>query len=211
MKGGTDAMDARVRHGNDDIQRRKQTLRRRISALRSAMTDEEWQKKSGIIRNRLLSCERWQQSRHIALYYSKDKEVDTKELIQQGWQEGKSIYLPKSYPQKKTMTFYRLTSFDQLAVAYYGLHEPIPGKSAPLSVEDLELVIVPGLVFDRSGYRIGYGGGFYDRFLATLPHNVYKVSLAFQFQVLQNEAVPRDVFDVAMDRIFTEKEDIVIV
>lgn len=183
----------------------KRSIRSKILKLREALTPVEWKDRSARIRQRLLRSKVWQEANHIALYHSVKKEVDTTGLIEAAWEEQKLVYLPKCEPKRRLLTFYRIDSFDQLEVVYYGLPEPDPARCAPLEMSQLDLAVVPGLAFDRQGYRLGYGGGYYDRFLAGLPDGVITLSLAFQFQVWA-DPLPRDTYDLPVHTILTETE-----
>jgi 5-formyltetrahydrofolate cyclo-ligase len=198
IKKGIDAMNSK--------KKTKKEWRQIISKLKSDLPKEQWQKKSNDIHKLLLSEPLWCNAEHIALYLSVEKEVDTLAIIQQGWDLGKHIYLPKCHPEAKQLVFYRIESLDQLEVVYYGIPEPIPAHCEKLRLEELELIIVPGLAFDQRGYRIGYGGGYYDRFLSHLTTEVDTLSLAFSFQVLKRqELLPNDSFDIPVDSIMTEQ------
>jgi 5-formyltetrahydrofolate cyclo-ligase len=186
----------------------KKEWREKISALKSNLSEQEWREKSQDIHKLLFTQSLWHHSKHIALYHSVEKEVDTIAIIQRGWELGKFIYLPKCNAKEKQLIFYHIESLDQLEVVYYGIPEPVPARCQKLRPEELELVIVPGLAFDQRGYRIGYGGGFYDRFLSNISSQVNTLSLAFSFQVLQKEELPNDSFDIPVGTIVTDQETI---
>lgn len=184
----------------------KKAWRDKIISLQKNLSEKEWKELSKAIFQSVIHYECWKKSTSVALFYSVKKEVDTLSLIQRGWSEGKSIYLPKCFPQEKEMKFYKLESFDQLEIVYYGIAEPIIDKCEALSLEELELILVPGLAFDRRGYRIGYGGGYYDRFLKNTPSHVKKLSLAFSFQVSNDQNLPRNEYDIPVETIITNEE-----
>jgi 5-formyltetrahydrofolate cyclo-ligase len=186
----------------------KKEWREKISALKSNLSEQEWREKSQDIHKLLFTQSLWHHSKHIALYHSVEKEVDTIAIIQRGWELGKCIYLPKCNAKEKQLIFYHVESLDQLEGVYYGIPEPVPARCQKLRPEELELVIVPGLAFDQRGYRIGYGGGFYDRFLSNISSQVNTLSLAFSFQVLQKEELPNDSFDIPVGTIVTDQETI---
>ncbi|MDQ0340374.1 5-formyltetrahydrofolate cyclo-ligase [Caldalkalibacillus uzonensis] len=186
----------------------KREIRQRITVLKDQLTDQEWKIRSARIRERLINHAVWQQAQHVAVYHSVNKEVDTVPLIEEGWRQGKAIYLPKCNPRTRKLTFYRVDSFHDLEVVYYGIPEPDPKRCAALDFAHLQCLIVPGLAFDKQGYRIGYGGGYYDRLLGVLPADISRVSLAFQFQVLPFP-LPRETFDQPVHMIVTEEEQIV--
>jgi 5-formyltetrahydrofolate cyclo-ligase len=184
----------------------KKEWRKKISSLKANLSEEEWREKSNDIHKLLFSQSLWHHSKHIALYHSVEKEVDTLAILQRGWEMGKNIYLPKCNSKEKQLVFYHIESLDQLEIVYYGIPEPVPEHCQKLRPEELELVIVPGLAFDQRGYRIGYGGGYYDRFLSHIAHQVDTLSLAFSFQVLKKQELPNDSLDIPVDGIITEQE-----
>jgi 5-formyltetrahydrofolate cyclo-ligase len=183
----------------------KKDWRDRLSSLKARLSDQEWEQESWEIHKRLISHPLWKESTHITMYYSVDKEVDTLSLIREGWAAGKKIYLPKCDSKSKTLTFYQVESFDQLEVVYYGIPEPKPTECHELNRGNLDAIIVPGLAFDLQGYRIGYGGGYYDRFLSSLSRRAVTLSLAFPFQLVEEE-LPREEYDIPVDIILTSQQ-----
>lgn len=111
---------------------------------------------------------------------------------------------PKVVWRPRGLASYAVSSLGELIVGERGLLEPDPDRAEPIG-EEIDLVLVPGLAFDRNGGRIGYGAGFYDRFLAGTP--AVKVALAYSLQLI--DAVPVEPHDVPVDRILTEEESIV--
>src|SRR5699024_5815524 len=108
---------------------------------------------------------------------------------------------PKCYPNDKALKFYKLTSYNELEVVYYRLQEPDPERTTYIHKNDIDLLIVPGLLYNKEGYRIGFGGGYYDRFLVDFPHMT--VSLASQYHVM--EKMPVEMHDISVDYVITEK------
>lgn len=138
----------------------------------------------------------WKEARTIALTLPLDLEVDTWPLVYLAWKEGKSVFVPKV--TKQGLTFHEIHSLDDLSPGVMGILEPITGAAN----QYIDLCIVPGRVFNREGYRIGWGGGYYDRFLAT--YSGHKISLAYSVQVLEN--IPIESHDIPVNMIVTEKE-----
>lgn len=192
----------------DNMREIKKALRQTFSSLRKNIPQSLRKTYSAQIGERLRSTSFWQKSVHIALYYSVGAEVDTIGIIKRGWQEQKIIYLPKSDPHRHQLHFYAITSFGQLSQGHYGIPEPCEGKE-PLDVKQLDLVLVPGLAFDCWGYRLGYGGGYYDRFLSQLSPETVKIGLAYDSQ-LSEIPLPREPFDQPVDLIITERRLLLI-
>jgi 5-formyltetrahydrofolate cyclo-ligase len=187
----------------------KKAWREMISKEKEDMTWSEWDHLSSSITAKTLLLPEWKRAEKVALYYSVEKEVDTKGILENGWSSGKNMFLPKSEPTTKKLTFFEVKDYGQLQIGAFGIHEPIPEKCRHLDKKELDLVIVPGVVFDTKGYRIGYGGGFYDRFLENNKvHNIPTLSLAFSFQVIDVH-LPIDRFDIPVDQIITEEQLIV--
>lgn len=149
----------------------------------------------------LFQLDLWKNASIIGITVSKGFEWDTKQIIQQGWKENKVIAVPKCYPTDKTMTYYQITSFEQLEVVYAGIEEPIIERTSPVKVELLDLCIVPGVVFDKSGYRIGFGGGYYDRMLPTTQAPT--LSICSELQIVPS--LPKESHDLPVDYLVTEK------
>jgi 5-formyltetrahydrofolate cyclo-ligase len=182
----------------------KNELRRQYASLRRSLSIDERKIKSAQIRERLFNLSVWQTSSHIALYYSIREEVNTIPIIHRGWQEDKTIYLPKSDPDHRQLLFYQVSAINQLIKGAYGIPEPT-GFERMLKLEQLECILVPGLLFDINGYRLGYGGGYYDRLLPQLPEKTIKVGLAYHCQ-LYPSPMPRDRCDQPVDLVITEEQ-----
>jgi 5-formyltetrahydrofolate cyclo-ligase len=184
----------------------KKAWRDLISKKKESMNWSEWELLSSSITSKTVLLPEWNRAENVALYYSVEKEVDTKGILKNGWSSGKNMFLPKSEPTSKKLTFFEVNDYEQLRIGAFGIHEPIPKKCRKIDKEDLDLVIVPGVVFDTRGYRIGYGGGFYDRFLENNKgHHIPTLSLAFSFQVIDVH-LPIDRFDIPVDQIITEEK-----
>lgn len=109
------------------------------------------------------------------------------------------VVVPKCTPIDRSMIFYEIQSFDQLERVYMHLLEPNPLKTKAVASQNIDLLVVPGIVYSQQGYRIGYGGGYYDRFLTKFKGDT--LSLAFDIQVVND--VEYDVFDLPVNKIIT--------
>jgi 5-formyltetrahydrofolate cyclo-ligase len=165
------------------------------------MDQHTYKSRSAIIAESLLKEEQMRHSKIVGITMSAFPEVDTWQLINHLWSLGIQVAVPKCHPKTRDMQFYEITSFDQLEVVYHKLHEPIPHLTNKVDVTDISYLIVPGIVFDRFGYRIGFGGGYYDRFLQKYKGPT--LSLAFDEQVIST--VPKENHDRAVDVILTDK------
>jgi 5-formyltetrahydrofolate cyclo-ligase len=178
----------------------KTEWRKRIKQLLISMDENNRRMKSEKIAALLFKTEQWQKSRCIGITVSRNFELDTSLIIKKAWDEGKTVSVPKCYSADKKMEFREMKSNDDLENVYMDLYEPILEKTKLISKDQIDLLIVPGLIFDKKGYRIGYGGGYYDRFLQGYQGST--VSIAFEFQTA--EELPHEDFDIPVDKIMTE-------
>lgn len=138
------------------------------------------------------------------MYMPFRQEVDLRALIVEAWDRGKTVFLPKTDPVTKKMAVYEVSSFDELQPGAYGIREPTADERRKGQKEELDLVLLPGVVFDRHGYRIGYGGGYYDRFLPTLNPQTLLIGVAFSWQVV--DCIPHEAHDQSLDGLVTEAD-----
>lgn len=182
----------------------KREMRDRVKAALSDLTDEQYNHYSNTIIDKLLLEETIQNANTIAVTLSNRPEVNTYPLIEKLWESKKRVVVPKCNPKDRSMQFYELQHFNQLETVYMNLREPNPKKTIPVSSKIIDIIVVPGVVYDISGYRIGFGGGYYDRYLVNYNGNL--ISLAFDLQIVHN--VPREPHDIPIDLIITEKQRI---
>ncbi len=136
----------------------------------------------------------------VLLFAPKSDEIDVRAIAEIAWARGKQVAFPLCDPEKRNMTYHIVSSLDELETGTYGIMEPRP--DAPLFDEVRPAVcFVPALLFDRQGYRVGYGKGYYDRFLHRFSGS--KVGLVYSDFIL--DVVPRGRFDLAVDLLVTEK------
>jgi len=143
----------------------------------------------------------WKQAKTIGITVSRPPEVDTFQIIPKAWEQGKQVVIPKCLPKTKEMEFRILEKFSQLERVYFNLYEPIVDKTKKVDPNQIDLLIVPGLAFNSSGYRLGFGGGYYDRFLKH--YNNETVSLAFPQQLV--EEIPVEAHDLPVGKIITSQ------
>jgi len=184
----------------------KKALRKRILALRDALSFDERQRKSAVIQSRLFSLPQFIASRTVALFVSFRSEVLTESIIRGALSLSKVIAMPVTDLARKQLSLSRITDYDtDLAPGTWGIPEPKPDRIRPVALHEPDLFIAPGVAFDRQGRRIGYGGGFYDRLLRALPVRKPVVALAFALQIV--DRVPFEPsLDEPVDIIITEEE-----
>lgn len=137
----------------------------------------------------------------LLIYVSFGSEIDTLTLIKKGFDDGKRICVPVADKKTHTITPSEILSLEELEPGAYGILEPRSDCIRPVSGEEVDLTLVPGLAFDKNGYRIGYGGGFYDRFFEKYPHGK-KIALCYDFQI--QESVPINQYDIPVEKIISE-------
>ena len=172
----------------------KAELRKEIRAKKRAMTEEEIVSKSHRLCQKFLQCDAYQNVKTIYGYLPYNQEVRTWELLEKAMEDGKRVAVPKVYGEE--MRFIYITDFFQVSDGYCGIPEPL--EDEPIAEEKDALVLMPGLAFDREGHRIGYGGGFYDRFLSAEPSHP-TVALCYDFQLV--EELPTEEFDIPVDLV----------
>lgn len=178
----------------------KEELRKdAIHRLKDLRTNERIEIERGLL-NQLLNSEHWKNAKTIGITISQGFEWNTEPIIKAAWEAGKDVCAPKCTPETKALNFYKFTSYNQLEVVYYNLKEPNKTSTDIVEKNDVDLIIVPGVLFDKMGYRIGFGGGYYDRFLQDF-HN-QTLSLVSTVQLVGE--LPNDTFDIPVQYIVTE-------
>ena len=163
----------------------KVELRKNFLKLLRNQTEEERKVKSLAIYDKLFKMQEFQRAITILFYASFNGEVDTFEMMRQAQLLGKKIGLPRIDRRKKTITPVLVESLDDdLETGPYGIPQPAEKAGALLSLQRLDMAIVPGVAFDKNNYRLGRGAGYYDMFLKTLPSGIPSIGLAFDFQIV---------------------------
>ncbi len=172
----------------------KKTLREHIRAQKRAMSEAEICSASRQLTAMFLKTDAYRRTKTLYGYLSYNQEVRTLPLLQQALLDGKQVAVPKVFGD--TMRFILLTDLTQIAPGYAGIPEPL--ADGPVADDPTALVLMPGLAFDKAGHRIGYGGGFYDRFLAAEPDHP-TAALCYGFQLLDN--LDMEEFDIPVDQV----------
>lgn len=177
----------------------KQSLRSRMLALRNALSADDCQAASIRAQRRLVALEPFQQAKQIGLYAPLRNEIGTSLLFQEAHAAGKQVFYPRICGE--LLSFHEVFDLEQLQRGRFGIHEPCPAE-ATVEAPRLDLIVVPGVVFDLQGHRIGFGKGYYDRFLAGLQPLPVLVGLCYDFQICP--AVPAEGHDIRMHYLVTE-------
>ncbi|WP_349407819.1 5-formyltetrahydrofolate cyclo-ligase [Pseudalkalibacillus sp. SCS-8] len=173
----------------------KKSLRADIQKKLAELSPEIRNEQSEMIREQLFNTEEWRQASTIGVTVSRGTEINTYPIIEKAWEEGKTVAVPKCDAKDFSMDFRKLESFDQLEVVYFGLKEPIVEKTERIKPNQIDLLIVPGLLFDEEGFRVGFGGGFYDRYLERYDGKTG--SLLHPIQL--HPDIPKESFDRPVD------------
>ena len=159
------------------------------------------------ILNRLCESRYFNEAKNIFIYISYGSEINTKDIINKALKENKRIYVPRTEFKSRIMDAVEISSLDNLIENSYGILEPSENEPH-IDPNELDLIIVPGVAFDKKGGRMGYGAGFYDRYFKKINKDnikrITKLALAYDFQVI--DEVPMEELDMPVDFIITEKE-----
>jgi 5-formyltetrahydrofolate cyclo-ligase len=189
----------------DEQKHLKKLLREHIRAARKALDNGRQESASRLACAIIRSSEVWKQARVVALYMAVRGEMSPAPLLQAAWEQGKTVLLPLCDPDIfGAMRLVPCDGPESLTTGAFGIPEPLPPRDdAPIPAPDL--VIVPGVAFDRQGYRLGMGGGYYDRlFAGPACVDARRLGLAYDFQLV--ETLPRQHWDMPMHGVCTEKE-----
>ena len=172
----------------------KTELRREIRARKRAMTPEEIEMRSARLARLFFASDAYKNAKTIYGYLPYNQEVRTVPMLERALKDGKKVAVPKVYGEE--MKFLYLDDLTAVAKGYAGIPEPI--ADGPVAQDETALVLMPGLAFDPQGHRIGYGGGFYDRFLAAEPNHP-TLALCYEFQMLPRLDV--EAHDIPVDTV----------
>lgn len=185
----------------------KGEIRGSMRARRAKLTQEEVLEYSGVIWRKIYGMESFQGAGTILLYSSFANEVSTVALAQKALEIGKTVAYPVTNLVNNTMEFYRVKDLSELRpvkTGSFNFSEPEADWKAKVVPDGDTLMIVPGLAFDREGYRTGYGGGFYDKYIAKYP-SLTTLGVCYDFQLVTR--IPRDDYDQPVGSVVTEKLD----
>ena len=172
----------------------KQELRKAIRTRKRAMTEEEIERRSRSLCQKFLESDAYRACRTLYGYLPYNQEVRTVPILAQALADGKQVAVPKVYGDD--MKFIVLADLTQVSRGYAGIPEPIADE--PVAEDETALVLMPGLAFDPQGHRIGYGGGFYDKFLSREPNHP-TLALCYEFQMVEH--LETEEFDIPVDTV----------
>lgn len=186
----------------------KKDVRKRMLEIRNNMDTMEIERLSHKIISSLIKFKEFRDSKNIMVYLSFDNEVDSYELIRYCKENDKRIFVPYCKKEGYKMIPTEIKNFKkELKRNRFGYMEPKLEYLRPANIDDMDIIILPGVAFDKKCYRIGYGAGYYDRFLKNVKDKIPTIGLAYDFQILSSVQV--EDFDVPLDYVITEKRIIV--
>lgn len=179
----------------------KRTLRKAYLARLQELDRDTLHRESRQLASRLFDYQPWLMAKVVALTMSQSFEVDTSQIVLAARAQGKLVTVPRTLPNRQ-MEFVAIDEDTEYQETHFGVLEPVNGRV--LTKNEMDLMVVPGLAFTRNGLRLGFGGGYYDRYLAD--YHGATVALALATQLAEAGEWPVDDFDVAIDRVLTAQE-----
>ncbi|WP_124099682.1 5-formyltetrahydrofolate cyclo-ligase [Ruminococcus sp. Marseille-P6503] len=177
----------------------KSALRVYFKNIRGKMTHAEKNSKDSRIFSKLVGIPEFASAGDILTYVSSDIEVDTEKIISYSFDQGKSVYAPRCVRNTNIMRFYRITGFDDLEAGYFGIREP-KKHCEELKESQSQICLVPALSYDAKGYRLGFGKGFYDRFLPQFRG----ISIGLCYDSCISDQLPGLAHDMPVSILVTE-------
>lgn len=174
----------------------KTEIRKAMHQKKKELSSEYEKRAEEACFKRVISLPEWKNAECILIYVSYNHEMGTELLIEEAFRLGKMVASPKV--EGSVMNFYVYETKKELVKSKRGILEPVPNDK---KIPDNALMIMPGVAFDKDRNRVGYGGGYYDKYSA-LHSYVKKIAIAYDFQILEH--VPSDIYDIKPDRIITE-------
>ncbi|NQU73550.1 MAG: 5-formyltetrahydrofolate cyclo-ligase [Candidatus Omnitrophica bacterium] len=173
----------------------KRKIRKEISSQLRSQEKKQILENSAAIKRRLFDLEEFKKARCVVFYVSMETEVNTYDMIDESIQMGKRVGVPVVVEGEGCLNISQINSREkELKKGFYGVGQPEAKTIRPIPCEDMELVLVPGIAFDKAGNRLGRGKGYYDKFLKGLPKRALTIGLCFNFQVV--ESIPRLPHDI---------------
>lgn len=183
----------------------KKEFRKKVIRLRNEKDTYFIKHNSDIITEKLLKLDCVQNAKTIMLYLDFNNEVATDNLISKLINLGKTVASPITLKEERKLIPSQITNLKEgIQYGAYNIREPKPECSPAIDIKDLDVVIVPAVAYDKNCYRLGYGGGFYDRFLENLKKDTITIGIAFDLQVF--DKIPKEPHDAQLDYVITESK-----
>ena len=178
----------------------KRSIRQPILARRRALSHDQWLASSRLAQRQLIALEEFSRAKCIALYSPAHNEIDTAGILEAAFTAGKRVLYPAVCGER--MVFRQVEGLQSLSEGCFGILEPCP-TGIDHHADEPDLIVVPGVTFDPHGHRIGYGKGYYDRFLRHPGRKAHLVGLCHDFQLIDG-AIPAEEHDIRMELIVTD-------
>jgi len=189
-----------MKSSSDPIDQSKARLREKLKQLRSQVTPGMAEAASQRVWTILAGLPEFKKAKGIGAFASTPNEINTFSILESSLESGKNLFLPRVAKDKAHFDYYLVRNLENLEPGRFGIPEPAEGR--PADWGELDLVLVPGLAFDKTGNRLGYGQGYYDRILPHLKKTCLTIGLAYSFQV--DDQVPVSLKDVPVQALLTE-------
>jgi 5-formyltetrahydrofolate cyclo-ligase len=181
----------------------KQAIREEVLRKRDKIPQEVRSAKNSLIKEKIFSLPEFISSHTVLFYASFRSEVETSKMIRESIGSGKRVLLPKVDREAKRLRLYEIKDISELSSGYMGIPEPSLTDERMVSPEDVDLVVIPGLGYDYSGNRLGYGAGYYDRLLSETKKKLIVIAPAYEEQIV--DMIPAEEHDMKVDIIVTDK------
>lgn len=187
----------------------KARIRKRMLKQRNEMTKEQVKELSKRITNTVKKIPVYKTSKTVMLYLNFGNEIDSSEIIKDCIDSGKTVVLPFCDPKTMEIIPTRIKDLDlALDTNKMGYSQPRKDMLDPVDTSEIDLIILPGIAFDRKGFRVGFGAGYYDRFLGNLHFEIPTIGLAYDFQI-EDSFIKMESYDIPVDYVMTEDRIIV--
>jgi 5-formyltetrahydrofolate cyclo-ligase len=180
----------------------KKLLRNRVLEIRDSIPLPERKRKDNLIKHKLFNITEFKTAKSVLFYASFRTEVETFSIIEESFKMGKRVLVPKVDKEKHRLRLYEIKDTEELSPGYMGILEPSLPDERLREINNINLIIIPGICFDYSGNRLGYGAGYYDILLPDIKGKVPLVALAYEEQLI--DSIPSEMHDVKVDIIITD-------
>jgi 5-formyltetrahydrofolate cyclo-ligase len=181
----------------------KKVIRRDVLRKRDEIPPETRSVKNTLIKQRFFSLPEFTDAKTVLFYASFRSEVETLSIIKESLNMNKRVVVPKVDRERHRLLLYEIKDIGELTAGFMGIPEPSLPEERLMNIDKIDLIVLPGSVFDYSGNRLGYGGGYYDILLSEMHKKIPVVALAFEEQLV--ESIPSETHDIKVDIIITDK------
>lgn len=185
------------------ITAKKKEIRHEVLRKRNSLSSDDRIENSKKICDRLFNLQEFQEAKVVQFFINTKSEVITEEAVRMAMTSGKEVVVPVVDKKHHRIFLSKLLDYEmELSISSHGIYEPLPDFHREIPVQDIQLMVLPGVAFDVNGHRLGYGAGYYDKLLEIEADRPFLVALAFELQIV--EFIPVGSHDVRVDMIITE-------